>query len=616
MQRLVHAYLIYSGVFLCGLLMQHQNRAESAPNYVGHIELNETYAGKILEISAKSDAKFHRWRVALDEAWLDFGKRSVSGEMLLYVDSARPTVAVGDRIVFHAPLQGFPEPANPGDFDAKSYWYNQGVTHQSFVPGESIEVLARAEKGSFWTAVNKRFHAALEQQLGGDELALAKGILLGDKSEIRTEVRDAFSGAGAMHLLAVSGLHVGVFLVIIQFFFKKFLYRIPRALEWVMVVAILWLYAGITGFSPSVNRAVLMFSFVALGMVYGKQSNSLNNLFVSALILLCINPMYLFDIGFQLSYLAMCGIFLFSQPISRSVFWSNSLMAKVWEGTAVAIAAQIGTFPLTLYYFHQFPTYFLLTNIGLMVFSGVVLTVGLLTVTLSAVPGVNWLIAYVTSFVLFALLWFINHVHSLPGALIRGIHLSVWEVFLLFFLIGLFFFGMQKRSRKWIVLSVYASLLMLIVEVALHQYRKFSSEFVVLHANVPAFSFKQGNQGVLLIYSNRATEHEKFLFQKRGLENHYGIPFELVQLPQKKGRFELNGTQNWQITYTSDGIRIEGEKSVWHYVHKDPRTQGEWKDARGLVLGRWLSLAVKEEMKTAYPKAVWDLEEAGSFRLK
>jgi hypothetical protein len=207
-------------------------------------------------------------------------------------------------------------------------------------------------------------------------------------------------------------------------------------------------------------------------------------------------------------------------------------------------------------------------------------------------------------------------VHSLPGALIRGIHLSVWEVFLLFFLMGLFFFGMQKRSRKWIVLSVYASLLMLIVEVALHQYRKFSSEVVVLHANVPAFSFKQGNQGVLLIYSNRATEHEKFLFQKRGLENHYGIPFELVQLPQKKGRFELNGTQNWQITYTSDGIRIEGEKSVWHYVHKDPRTQGEWKDARGLVLGRWLSLAVKEEMKTAYPKAIWDLEEAGAFRLK
>jgi competence protein ComEC len=609
----VSLYLI---IFCSGLLVHHQSRAESAQNHVSSFVESDTFVAEVKEISSKKDAKFHRWRVELYEVWHEHGKQSVVGQALLYVDSTRPTIAVGDRIVYRTQMQEIPKVANPGDFDAHSYWKNQGVTHQAFVSGESLELLARAEGISFWAAINQMFHRALDQQLTGDELALAKGILLGDKSEIRTEVRDAFSGAGAMHLLAVSGLHVGIFLVIIQFVFRSFLYRIPRWLEWGLIVAILWMYAGITGFTPSVNRAVLMFSFVALGMVYGKQGNSMNNLLVSALILLCINPLYLFDIGFQLSYLAMAGIFLFSQPISKSVYWSNKWMAKIWEGTAVAIAAQIGTFPLTLYYFHQFPTYFLITNLGLMVFSGVVLAVGLLTVSVAAVPGLNIIIGYAASWVLFALLWFIFQVHALPGGLIKGIQISVWEALVIYGLIALILLGFFYRKSRWVSYSISALLLFLFVEVGLYQSRKFSKEVYVLHGNIPAFSFKLGKQGVLVIYSNKESDEEKFQFQRRAMENYFGVPFELIQLPQKPGRLDLKGVENWQLCYARNEITIRSSRKTWTYLHREPYESSDLKLEGNVIVGRWVSLPIKEELNRIYPNKTWDLEARGACLLK
>jgi competence protein ComEC len=162
------------------------------------------------------------------------------------------------------------------------------------------------------------------------------GILLGDKSYLNLELKDAFSGAGAMHLLAVSGLHVGIFLVILQWIFKTFGRKLPRWFRFLLIVAVLWLYAGITGFSPSVNRAVTMFSFVAMGTLLGRRYNSMDGLLASAMILLAIKPYYLFDIGFQLSYFAMLGIFLFSPLIERSLPIKKKWLQFIWSGTAVA----------------------------------------------------------------------------------------------------------------------------------------------------------------------------------------------------------------------------------------------------------------------------------------
>lgn len=606
---------LYFLVFLSGMLLFHENRVEGMRTHAGRLEHAEVFSGTVKEISAKSDARYHRWRIELSEAWMPYGKRQVSGFVLVYVDSLRPQVQLGDQVVFRAELVEFPAPANPGDFDSRAYWLNQGVTHQAFVPGEAVKLVAQASGVSFWHRLNRLFHSVLERQLSGDELALAKGVLLGDKSEIRTEIRDAFSGAGAMHLLAVSGLHVGIFLVIIQFVFRKLLFRIPRSIEWMLIVMILWSYAGITGFSPSVNRAVLMFSFVALGMVFGKQGNSLNNLFVSALILLCINPNYLVDIGFQLSYLAMVGIFLFSESISRSVYWSNKWMAKLWDGTAVAIAAQLGTFPLTLYYFHQFPTYFLLTNLGLMVFSGLVLVTGLLTVTLSAIPGVQVVMAYVASMVLMALMWFIHGIHELPGSLIRGIHISTLEAVLIFLCMALFFAGYRLKRTGLVKLSLWGSAVLVTYGLIHYQLSRMSTEVVVLQANVPALSFKEGQQGVLLIYSNRPEDYEKFQFQRRALENHYGIPYELIQLPQKRGEFAVSGNAKWVVSNAGNFLQITHEEKQWVYVYRDLRDDEKLPESTAVVLGRWLSQPAKQQLQQSVEIPVWDLNVNGAFQL-
>jgi competence protein ComEC len=222
---------------------------------------------------------------------------------------------------------------------------------------------------------------------------------------------------------------------------------------------LLWTYAVLTGFSPSVIRAVFTFSLLALAQLSGKNYHPINILFFSALILLVIEPLFIFDIGFQLSYLAMIGIYLVYEPIYNWFTPKNLILNYFWQGTAVGFAAQVMTIPLMLYYFHQFPNYFILSNLILLVLSGIILGSGMSLFVTWKIPVLN----KINVFVLFIALWFslvsLTWIESLPGAVAYGFEFPFIIVPLMTISIYLLIYFLPF-SKLWIATALMFTLLL------------------------------------------------------------------------------------------------------------------------------------------------------------
>ena len=231
-----------------------------------------------------------------------------------------------------------------------------------------------------------------------------------------------------------------------------------------------------------------MFSILTVGGIIGKTSNSINVLFFSAFLMIIFNPFIIYDLGFQLSYLAMIGILTLYKPISKLFYIQHKLLRKIWEGTAVGISAQLLTFPLTLYYFHQFPNYFVLTNIGMMVFAGVTLGIGLLLFTVSWVSVFAKIIALTLSICLSSMLFFIQFIESLPGSVAKGFVISS-ELVLVLYCVLLSFLLFNRLKHVVVINTVVA--LFIFSGIQFVRYQNISSdELTIFNSNQLVFSIK------------------------------------------------------------------------------------------------------------------------------
>ena len=248
------------------------------------------------------------------------------------------------------------------------------------------------------------------------------------KDELDFEVKQAYAAAGAMHVLAVSGLHVGIIFLILNTLLaildtsKK-----GRIVKAIILLISLWSYAMITGLSPSVLRAATMFSFVIMGTVLNRSSSIYNTLAASAFFILIINPNLLFEVGFQLSYVAVLGIVYLQPLIYKRIYTRWWLLDKVWAITAVSIAAQIATLPLTLFYFNQFPVYFMLSNLLVIPSAAVILILGILLFIASPIPFISESIGWVLNKFIEGLNFGIKEIEVLPNSLIEGLSINVLE---------------------------------------------------------------------------------------------------------------------------------------------------------------------------------------------
>lgn len=384
----------------------------------------------------------------------------------------------GDRIVVKGAPQAIEAPANPGAFDAQTYWNNQQIFYQHYLRADRWRRLDHDPSNPVVRLayrLRQRSRALLTEALADEEVrGVALALVLGIKDQLDERVRAAYGHAGAMHVLAVSGLHIGIVYGVLAFLLLPLKRirggRIGHALT---CVAVLWLFALVTGGSVSVVRAATMFTCVILADTMQRRSNIFNTLALSAFLLLLINPYYLLSVGFQLSYLAVLGIVYLQPRIYRWLYFRAWLADKMWALTAVSIAAQLATLPISLYYFHQFPTYFWLANLVVIPAAFVILSLGLLTIGVGAMVSLMLpCLGSLLSETIDGVNTFVYALERLPLSHIDDIYVSLPQVIALYISLVALLMLFHYRRFRYLTYGCGA----LIVAASLYGYRTWQQD--------------------------------------------------------------------------------------------------------------------------------------------
>jgi competence protein ComEC len=321
--------------------------------------------------------------------------------------------------------------------------------------------------------------------LDNESNAFIKALLLGDKSSLDPSTKKAFSIAGATHVLAVSGLHVGIIVSLFSALLGLILLKIKkRKAAWiksVLLLLVIWIYAGITDFSPSILRASMMFSFLSIGQSMTRHSNIYNTISIAAFFMLIINPDNLYAVGFQLSFMAVLGIIYFYPRLSRLFYFKNRLFQKIWNLCAVSIGAQITTFPLALYYFHQFPSYFLLSNLVVIPAAFIVLLLSILLLFLSWIPAVVEILSFALNKIISALHFCIHFIEKLPFSSVQHVYISLSQLLLLLGTLLFLTFFLNTKNVRHLYSSLFVCTLFFAAKIQ-HQVMTHQKQQVLVYS--------------------------------------------------------------------------------------------------------------------------------------
>jgi competence protein ComEC len=383
----------------------------------------------------------------------------VKGKLIIYFkkDSLLPALGYGSQIIFQKALQEIKTSGNPGGFDYKRYCLFQGITHQVYVDSREFVVLPENDKNwlpEFLNNIRENVLTILRNNIkGGKETGLAEALLIGYKDDLDKTLVQSYTNTGVVHIIAISGLHLGlIYWLLLQLL--KPLQR-QKYINWLrplIIIAGLWLFSLLAGAQPSILRSAVMFTCIVAGESLTKRTSIYNNLALSAFLLLCYNPYWLWDVGFQLSYSAVLSIVIFMQPIYNLLYIKNKLLDFFWKLNAVTIAAQILTLPISIYHFHQFPTYFLLTNFIAVPLSSLILLGEIFLCIISFIPAFALFIGKILSWLIGIMNSYIEKIEALPFSLWDGLQIDLLQAILLFmFIAGLSYWLLEKIKTGLLV---------------------------------------------------------------------------------------------------------------------------------------------------------------------
>ncbi|MDO1451167.1 ComEC/Rec2 family competence protein [Rhodocytophaga aerolata] len=491
-------------IFLAGYVITHQRNQSTQPGHLLQQPAFIQYYSGVVVSEVTTGAKSHKAHLEVTHIYQQEKWRNASGKVLLYLDTKTPKPQYGDKLLIKAHPQRVPAPANPDEFDYRHYLQLQQIYHQHFVKAAQVAIYEN-QPPSRVMAVSIRIRQKADSIFkvhipSQREYAIASGLVLGIRNGLDNEIKEAYSSAGAMHVLAVSGAHVIIVFGIITFFLQRIKkIRYGQALFALTALSLLWFYAFITGLSASVLRAVVMFSFVVIAQAANKQNSIYNTLALSAFILLCYDPLLLMDVGFQLSYAAMLSIVYISPKIYHLLEFDTYILDKAWLITCASLAAQIGTVPLSLLYFHQFPVYFLLANLVIIPLSAVILYLGIATLFFSFVPYVSTGLAFLLELAVKLLNLTAFATEALPGALIKNISINASESLLLYLVIIAFLlFVYYKKLIYWSVTVGLVCLLAILNVVEITKQHQQQQIAMYSIANHTALSVLEGGQNYFM----------------------------------------------------------------------------------------------------------------------
>ena len=387
----------------------------------------------VLKEKLKSTANNQRYVALVNQ--IDTTK--CSGKLVLNInkDSLHHSFIIGNRLQIQGSLYPNTAPKNPFQFDYGTYLKNKQIYGQLYADATQIKVSFQIEKDIWYYAAQIRNSIVDNLKQNGfntTELNVALALLLGQQQDIDPDIIQDYQYAGAVHILSVSGLHIGFILLFITFILKP----IPNnkkgsLLKLIVILCSLWLFGIVAGLAPSVVRSVTMFSFVAIGQHLRRSVNIYHTLLVSILLILLVQPKFLFDVGFQLSYLALFFILWLHPLLSRLLEPKNKILKYIWEILSVSFAAQIGTLPLSLYYFHQFPGLFFITNLVIIPLTGFIMGLGVVVIVLAFVDLCPYFLSKTLEWSLFVIDKIIHTIASFEQFIFKDIPFTM--VFMLSF---------------------------------------------------------------------------------------------------------------------------------------------------------------------------------------
>lgn len=406
-------------------------------------------------------------RVWLKERHDSLGIHPVNKQAILYFqrDSLSSRLQMGEELWVRSRISPPVSARNFDEFDYARYLIRKGISGTGFVASGHWQFSeCRKEKEGIATVLYRlaaSYRTQIEnlyRRLGieGDELAVLSALTLGDKTDLSESVRESYSVAGVSHVLALSGLHVGLLYALAFFLLRPLLLggQSGRVLRSLLLILLLWLFAFFTGLSPSVVRSAAMFSIWALADLCGRQSFSLNTLALTAWLMLLVRPVWLFDVGFQLSFAAVLSILLFQPFLYRLCPVRHRAGTYLWGLVSVSVAAQLGTAPLVLFYFSRFSTHFLLTNLLVVPLVTLILYAAVVLLLLTPMSGLQAVAAVGLEKMLRMLNLLVRWVEQLPYASVDGIWLYPLEVAGCYLVLGAFFCYLCHRRYARLVTAL------------------------------------------------------------------------------------------------------------------------------------------------------------------
>lgn len=395
------------------------------------------------------------------------------GKVILYFQKELPgrqlqDINYGSKIIIDKPLQEIKNSGNPGGFDYRRYSLFKGITHQVYLKAGDYRILNSSHKNflnTFLLHTREKVIGIIRTFIPGErEQGLAEALLIGYKNDLDPGLVQSYTNTGVVHIIAISGMHLALVYWLLALLLKPL--QRKKQIQWlrpVLIISGLWFFSLLAGAQASVVRSAVMFTCIVAGESLSRKTSVYNTLAVSAFILLCYDPFWLWDVGFQLSYAAVLSIVIFFPPVYNWFYIRNKTLDFIWKINAVSIAAQILTLPVSVFHFHQFPLYFLLTNFLAVPLSGVILLGEIFLCGLSFIPFIAELAGEILSRLIRIMNTYIESVESLPYSLWDGLQVSFIQTILLYLVIAGAACWLMLKSKAGFKLALSGLLLFLMI---------------------------------------------------------------------------------------------------------------------------------------------------------
>ncbi|MEE1944110.1 ComEC/Rec2 family competence protein [Pedobacter sp. KR3-3] len=504
-------------VFCCcfgtsALLLNEQSLSR---HYFG--KYSATYLKGYISNEPQTNGLIMRFQVTVGQGYQQNSWQPRNGKLLvaLKLDKIKPIkLNYGDKVLLFSQHQEVEPPYNPAEFDFKAWLAHQNIYHQVFINQNQL-VQLRSQGGNpvlkYAITLRQKQVAIYRKLIHNDEaFAVASTLILGYRADLSPETLDAYSKTGTIHALSVSGMHVGIIYIFLNWVLF-FLDRKPilKIVKLLLICTLIWYYALLTGLSPSVLRSAVMLSVYIIAKSLNRSTNSYNIIAFTAFGLLVYDPLLLWDVGFELSFLAVFGLIYLQPKIYKWFYVKNKWLDKLWSATAISLAAQLATFPLSIYYFHQFPLYFIISNLFILLPITVLMYLGIIILILRLyflAPLFEWLINFTNH----GLQW----IARLPFAGINGIWIDQWQLILLSFALGSLIIALTRYQKQ----GLFAGLGLVIVlqSTLVYRYIQASQQQKTIGFSLRknyAMAFVKGKNAVVV--SDLATNDKAFKFYVR-----------------------------------------------------------------------------------------------------